>query len=226
MVALSASRQLPRALADRVHHRVDVQVGHRDFTLRLDDRGHAPAPCGLRLLGFLASRDVEQHALDQPWIAVLVVDRPCELQDPSDRPVLVDHAVLVAQRDMGRERMHVLVPGADEVVRVHMLRPAVLVGDPCLGFDPEEVTDLRAHRDAVRPFVHRIQVDDARASARRAPGISPRWRTGPLGASARTAAGVASPCRSIASDAIPLILRSSHRRRLSGDCIGRQRIGT
>ena len=161
MVALSACVSSLRALADRVHHRVDVQVGHRDFPLRLDDRGHAPAPCGLRLLGLLAGRDVEQHALDQPGIAVLVVDRTRELQDPSDRPVLVDHAVLVAQREMAGVRVHVLVPRADEVIRVHVLRPAVLVREPCLGLDPEEIEDLRAHRDAVRRFVHRVQVDDA-----------------------------------------------------------------
>ena len=154
-------RQLSCAFADRAHHGVDVQVGHRHLTLGLDDRGHALVACVLRLLGFLACRDVEQHALDQPGFAVLVVDRTCELQDPSDRPVLMDHAVLMGQREMLRVRVHVLVPGADEVVRVHVLRPAVLVRQPCLGLDAEELADLGAHRDAVRGFVHRVQVDDA-----------------------------------------------------------------
>ena len=49
------------------------------------------------LLGALALGDVEDHALDQPGIALLVVDRARLLEDPVDGPVLVDHPVLVVE---------------------------------------------------------------------------------------------------------------------------------
>ena len=41
------------------------------------------------LLGELALSDVEDHALDQPGLALLVVDRVRLLQDPANAAVLV-----------------------------------------------------------------------------------------------------------------------------------------
>ena len=62
----------------------------------IDARRSLRAIC--EILGFLAFGDVEDDPLDHPWVAALVVDGPCQLQDPLDRAVLVHHPVLVAHR--------------------------------------------------------------------------------------------------------------------------------
>ena len=49
------------------------------------------------LLGALALGDVEDHALDQPRVPLLVVDEGGLLQHPLDRAVLVHHPVFVVE---------------------------------------------------------------------------------------------------------------------------------
>ena len=114
------------------------------------------------LLGLLARRDVEDHALDQPGVPVLVVDGVRLLQDPLDRPVLVDHAVLVVERRERLVGLLVLVPRAVDVLGVHVAAPRVVILQPDLGRDADEVADLRAHVDRRLVLVDGVEVDDRR----------------------------------------------------------------
>ena len=111
-------------------------------------------------LGRLARRDVEDHALDQPRLTLLVLDRIRLLEHPLDRAVLVHHAVLVVQGRVLFERLLVLLPGPVEILGVDVLAPAVRVGQPLVGVDAEQRDHLRAHVDRVRVLVDRIEVDD------------------------------------------------------------------
>ena len=117
---------------------------------------------GHLLLGTLALGDVEDHALDQPGIALLVVDRVRLLQDPADAAVLVDHPVLVVERLVRVVRVPVLVPRPFDVLRVHVMPPGVGIAQPLFGLDAQELHDLRAHVDRVRILIDRIQVHDRR----------------------------------------------------------------
>ena len=110
------------------------------------------------LLGHLALRDVEDHALDQPRLAVAVVDRERLLHHPLDRAVLVHHPVLVVQRDVGPIGVLVLLPNPVDVVDVDVVAPAVRILQPGRRLDPQEVRDLWADVDAVHVLVDRIQV--------------------------------------------------------------------
>jgi hypothetical protein len=82
------------------------------------------------LLGSLAVGDVEDHALDQPGLAVLVVDRVGLLEHPPDRAVLMDHPVLVVEWLVRVVRIPVLLPGAADVLGVHVVPPRVRVAQP------------------------------------------------------------------------------------------------
>ena len=114
------------------------------------------------LLGALAFGDVEDHPLDQPRFVVAVVDRERLFHHPLDRPVLVDHPVLVVQRDVGPVRVLVFLPDPIDVVLVDVPPPAVRILQPVRWRDPQEVGHLRADVDAFLVLVDGIQIDDAR----------------------------------------------------------------
>ena len=112
------------------------------------------------LLGQLPLRDVEDHSLDQPGLAVLVLDRERLLHHPPDRSVLVDHPVLVVQREVCSIGVLVLLPDAVDVLLVDVAAPAVRIFEPLRGLDAEQVRHLRADVDAVLVLVDGIQVHD------------------------------------------------------------------
>ena len=111
------------------------------------------------LLGGLAFGDVEDHPLDEPGVPLLVVDGERLLQHPPDGPVLVHHPVLVVEGEVVAVRISILVPGALDVVRVHVVAPRREVVEPHLRLDTDQIADLGTHVDRAQVLVHRIEVD-------------------------------------------------------------------
>ena len=177
-------QQVPGRVPERVVHElevVEVQEEHadaevvarraRDGVLQHLFEQHAVRETGQLvvvreerdlLLGPLALRDVEDHALDEPRVAVAVVDRECVLDHPADGSVGRDHPVLVDQWHVAAAGLLVLGPGLIEILVVDVRGPRSRVVQPLLGSDPEELLDLRADVDGALVLVERIEIDDRR----------------------------------------------------------------
>ena len=180
-VAELREQQIAGVVSERVVHQlevVEIEVQHAyaqvvapgagdgalEHLLEQDPVGQARELVVVRkerdlLLGALAFGDVEDHALDEPGVPPFVVDGERLLQHPPDGPVLVHHPVLVVEGEVVAVRILILVPGAFDVVGVHVVAPRREVAEPYLRLDPDQIADLRTHVDRTQVLVHRIEVD-------------------------------------------------------------------
>ena len=112
------------------------------------------------LLGILALRDVEHHALEVERFTRGTVHDDRAVAEPQHATVAGDEPVLERERLADGASLHVRGHGSVAVIGVEMRLPQVGVLHVLRGRDPQQRFDLRTHVGGRHPFVGEIHVDD------------------------------------------------------------------
>ncbi|GIU98801.1 MAG: hypothetical protein KatS3mg014_0417 [Actinomycetota bacterium] len=128
----------------------------------LDERPVLLLRAAQLLLVQLLLGDVVQDPLPEQGLPPVVADRQRAVADPHDPAVGGDHAVLALEHVPLFARPSPLIGDAVDVVGVDLAVPLRRVPQVPLGRVPQELLDLGAHVEGVRPLLVRVDVDDGR----------------------------------------------------------------